>query len=130
MCFFSKIYHPLVDITSGTLDLSPEFPSWKVGKALPCDGPPIREAYILSQRNFYQGMQSALNPQALQAYLSEPDTFQQRASDSVTASIERRFLNERGSSLRFTSSNPTAVARIRDHILHSLISEGSGEAED
>ena len=130
VCFFSKIYHPLVDITSGTLDLSPEFPSWKVGKHYLVMVLRYVKRIFYLKRNFYQGMQSALNPQALQAYLSEPDTFQQRASDSVTASIERRFLNERGSSLRFTSSNPTAVARIRDHILHSLISEGSGEAED
>jgi len=88
----------------------------------------IKKAFYMKRANFsaLSGL-NVPNRKALDLYFNEPEAFHDRARACVAASLERRFLNERGSTLRFTASNPQAHKRVRDHVLHSLIQAKQGE---
>uniref|UniRef100_A0A7S3LIZ8 UBC core domain-containing protein n=1 Tax=Aplanochytrium stocchinoi TaxID=215587 RepID=A0A7S3LIZ8_9STRA len=117
--FFSKVYHPLVDPQTFELDLGSKFPEWKAGRDQ------LAKILVFMKRIFYakekdflstMNMDMVPNKEALYLYKHDKKAFMKKVSACVEESLERRYVNEKNSTIIFTEPKP-AHDKIRNSIL-------------
>ena len=139
--FFSRVYHPFVHEKSGALDMSPKFRTWTAGKDyIVLVLSYVKKIFYLKDFSAYGRRASgagadgdarrtalrgtAFNEDARDLYARDRERFIDEVERCVQESIEKQYVNEPGSSLRFTEYRPQHAA-FRERILRkALISAG------
>jgi len=102
--FISQVFHPLIDSSSGELDISIQFPKWTPNR----DYIVLLLAYI--KKIFYNTSywearpgQRAFNNKAQQQWISDKAAFIKSCELSVNTALEKVYENSEESSLQFSA---------------------------
>jgi len=102
--FISQVFHPLIDASSGELDLSIQFPKWTPNK----DYIVLLLAYIKKifyNTSFWEARPGirAFNQKAQQQWINDKVSFIRSCESSVTHGLEKVYENSEESSLQFST---------------------------
>jgi len=102
--FLSQVFHPLIDPSTGELDLSIQFPKWTPNK----DYIVLLLAYIKKifyNTSFWEARAGvrAFNSKAQQQWVNDKVSFIRSCESSVALSLEKVYENSEESSLQFST---------------------------
>lgn len=86
--FLSPIYHPMVELGTGRIDISFFFPEWKAGRDYASCALPHLHRLLYRREYFASSARPPLNLEARELFVSDPATFASRASDCARQSLE------------------------------------------
>ena len=144
--FFSRVYHPFVHEKSGALDMSPKFRTWTAGKDyIVLVLSYVKKIFYLKDFSAYGRRASgagadgdarrtalrgtAFNEDARDLYARDRERFIDEVERCVQESIEKQYVNEPGSSLRFTEYKPQHGA-FRERILRRALAAKRAAREE
>merc|ERR1711865_337589 len=108
--FLTDVFHPMVELGTGRVDLDVWFPDWKPGSDFAaCALPRLHKALV--QREHLSGRSDAvepLNPEARDLFINDQAKFAERAQEcaAISNTAKPLFQNPEGSLLRF-AEGPT-----------------------
>jgi len=132
--FLNQVYHPLIDYTTGQVDLESRFPEWVAGKhyVLFCLKF-LKQIFYLPQSTTEDGKfilqlieeGKCLNKEATRLWLTDKPQFMQRASECAEISLrsEKLYSKEIDSSFQFSIFSD-AHETIRHHVLKTGSAHG------
>lgn len=112
LSFTTPVFHPLVDLSTGKVDLSLLYPDWHPGRDLAAFAVPHVHRMLLRRECFISTSRPPLNPEAQDLFLQQPAAFAERAAACAAASLSEVYSNSPGCSLQFTKGPPEAHERI------------------
>jgi len=122
--FISKVFHPQVDESDGTLNLKLEFPTWN-------DHLHLYHVLIYLKKIFYcVSTVDPLNRLAADLYCSNMDLFQDKVSLCVKESISNIYINAENNSLKFTPWKPEHDSIRKAILLQTSLKASTGEPSD
>mmetsp|Transcript_122515 Transcript_122515/g.273607 ORF Transcript_122515/g.273607 Transcript_122515/m.273607 type:complete len:288 (+) Transcript_122515:81-944(+) len=116
LCFVSEVFHPMVEPSTGRVDLGAIFPEWRPGRDYASFALPHLHKALLRREYFAASARPPLNPEARELFLNSPAEFAERAAECARSSLCRVHENASGCSLQFTKGPVEA----QDSILESL----------
>jgi len=123
--FTSKMFHPLINPTTGEVDVSVEFTTW--------GGHNTFIALLLGyvKKIFYKYDcwkprvgKNAFNPRAEHLFANDKITFTREASECVRLSQQRQYDNDPDSSIRFKRINAAQIEALRRILAREKVPQG------
>jgi len=123
--FVSQVFHPLIDPSTGDLDLSIQFPKWTPNK----DFIVLLLAFIKKifyNTSFWEARPGirAFNPKAQQQWVNDKVSFFRSCESSVTLALEKVYENQEESSLQFS-----APIHAHQEALKRILAQDESKAE-
>lgn len=113
--FKTKVYHPLVRLETGELDLQVGFPTWVAGKQFTLNVLNFVKKIFMVQE--YYKVEMSLNPEAAKKFTYSFPEFAAEVSKCVKESEADRFSNPEKSSLKFSKFD-TVHKKILDNLIN------------
>lgn len=93
--FISEVFHPMVDVKTGRLDLGSLFPDWRPGRDFAAYLlPHVHRAFLRREYFASSSSRPPLNEEARHLYLSDPAAFAERARACASSSLQRVYENQ------------------------------------
>ena len=124
LTFVSRVYHPLVHPGTLELDLAGKFPQWTTGMHhMATVLKYLKQVFYLKDYD----VAGAVDPAAAQAFAKDRARFVHAVEACVQSSIERRFVSDPESTVRFTEYNAAMHELYREVLLRRAAREQEAE---
>ncbi|XP_062591756.1 AKT-interacting protein-like isoform X2 [Saccostrea cucullata] len=121
LVFSFPVFHPLVDLTTGELDVKRAFPKWRKSTNH------IWQVLLYARRIFYKiDTKLPWNKEAASLYDNEPDAFRKEVLKTVNTSkekIEEPVKSDDPHILRFTPLDPSVHEEVRKQMMSMQVSQ-------
>merc|ERR1712190_620477 len=93
------LYHPMVDPSTGRVDIGAIFPEWRPGRDYASFVLPHLHRALIRREYFGSSARPAFNKEARELFLSDPAAFAERAAQCAKASLAKAHDSCQGSPL-------------------------------